>query len=98
MWLPALRRGDSWASKSPTRGFLRAPQDGLRAATGRPTAEAHTLAAGGQGAAPMGRRRGRGVCVGPWGLGNGGPWTEEVSGRRAGGGPVGWFGLAAFSA
>jgi hypothetical protein len=45
MWSPALRRGDGWASKSPSREFLRAPQDGLRVAMGRPTAEARTLAA-----------------------------------------------------
>jgi hypothetical protein len=44
-------------------------------------------------------RGGRGL-----GLGNGGPWTEEVSGRGTGSGlvgsvscPVGWFGQGAFS-
>jgi hypothetical protein len=58
--------------KSPSHGFLRVPQDGLRAATSRPTAEARTLAAGALGAALLGRRGGAGcvggaVGVGDWG-------------------------------
>jgi hypothetical protein len=87
MWSPALRHEDGWASKSPSRGFLRAPQDGLRVATGRPTTKARTLA---------GAQRRWEEEEGRGGLANGGPWTEDVSRRGTGGGLVGWFGLGAF--
>jgi hypothetical protein len=63
----------------------------------------------GAGRRVAGKKRRGGVCG--WGrggrglgLGNGGPWTEEVSGRGTGSGlvgsvscPVGWFDQGAFS-